>query len=124
MSTEETVIDKNSDKYKILLKLINKILTNIEKDEIDDLQKFINIDRDDIIKDVNIATLKSMENELFNHYSKYKCGYYKKSTAFVLNCLRGMVKELGYQLTYIRKDIGQNVNGKSLRRTHTLYSIK
>jgi len=124
MSTDETVIDKNSDKYKILLKLINKMLINIKKDEIDDLTGFINIDRDDIIKEVNITLLKSMEKELFKHYSKNKCGYYRKSNAFVLNCLRGMLKEIGYKLTYITKELGQDIDGRSLRRTHMLYSIK
>ena len=107
-----------------MLKFVNKILENIKKEKIDELNKFINIDRDDIIKNINDVTLKTMANELFKHYDKYKCGYYKKTKAFTLNCLRGMVKELGYQFTYIRKDIGQIVDGKSLRRTHTLYSIK
>lgn len=117
-------IDKNSDKYKVLLKFINKILVNAKSNEIDDLTKFINIDREEIIKEANINALKSMEKELFEHYNKSKCGFYKKTPAIVLNCLRGMVKELGYEFIYIRKDISQIVDGKSLRRTHTLYSIK
>ena len=124
MSNNKIVIDKTSDKYRVLLKLVNKILKNIEKEEINDLTEFINIDRDDIIKDVNIKALKSMSKELFKHYDKYKCGYYRKSVGYVLNCLRGMLKELGFQLTYTRKELGEYVDGKSLRRTHTFYTIK
>ncbi|ARF12339.1 hypothetical protein Klosneuvirus_5_9 [Klosneuvirus KNV1] len=33
-------IDKDSEKYIVILKLINKILTNINKEHIDDLLKF------------------------------------------------------------------------------------
>ena len=122
--TTQNIIDKNSDKYKVLLKLVNSILSNIGQDEIDEITEFINIDRDDIIKDVNTISFRAIEKELFEHYDKYKCGYYKKSNAYVLNCLRGLVKQLGYELIYTRKEIGQIVDGKSLRRTHTFYSIK
>lgn len=124
MSTKENMIDKNSDKYKVLLKLVNNILSNIGKEKIVEVTEFQNIDRDDIIKEVNITTFRAIEKELFEYYDKYKCGYYKKSNAYVLNCLRGLVKELGYKLIYTRKELGQIIDGKSLRRTHTFYSIK
>ena len=71
-------IEKDSDKYKVLLKLLNNILINIDKQEINDITDFKDIDREDIIKDVNLETLCEMEKELFNeHYNKKKCGYYK-----------------------------------------------
>lgn len=124
MEIIQTVVDKNSEKYKILLKFVNNILININENEIDDLTKFINIDRDDIIKEVNINTLKSMEKELFKHYNKDKCGYYRKSKAFVLNCLRGMLKELNLSFTYTQKEKNEYINDRSFRRTHLLYSIK
>lgn len=118
------VIDKTSDRYKVLLKFVNNILTNIGKIKINDLNEFIDIDREDIIKDINITTLKAMEKEIFKYYNKNKCGYYRKSNAFVLNCLRGMLKELGLEMTYIQKERSEYINGKSFKRTHMLYSIK
>lgn len=119
-----TVIDINSDKYKVLLKFVNNILVNIGKSKIDELTEFINIDREDIIKDINVKTLKTMEKEIFKYYSKNNCGYYRKSNGFALNCLRGMLKELGLELTYIQKEKSEIVNDKSFKRTHLLYSIK
>ena len=116
--------NKDSDKYQMALKLINKILINIGKEEVDDLTKFINVDRDDIVKEDNKTTLESMEEEIFALYDKKKCGYYRKTDGIVVNCLRGMMKEIGYQFTYIQKEKSESVNNKSFRRKHVFYSIK
>ncbi len=124
--SKETVtkIDKTSDKYKVALKLVNKILKNIGKDEIDDLTKFVDIDREDIIKEVNKKALDDMEKEIFALYDKKKCGYYRKTDALVLNCLRGMMKEAGFEFNYEQKDRHEEINGKSFRKTFLLYAIK
>ena len=69
-------IEKDSEKYQVTLKLLNKILVNLGKEEIDDFTKFKDIDREDIIKDINVEALREMEKELFTvHYDKKKCGY-------------------------------------------------
>ncbi len=117
-------VDKESAKYKAALKLTNKILTNIGKPEIDDLRQFVDIDRLDIIKDVNRTSLKEMEREYFKHFSKDRCGYYKKTSAVVLNCLRGMARELGLNCCLEKKDIHKVIDGLNFRRTYSLYSIK
>ena len=118
-----TTIDINSDKYKIALKFVNAILVNIGKSEIDELIKFNNIIREDIIKDINKETLNAMESDIFALFDKKKCNYYRKTDAIVLNCLRGMMKELGYKLFKKKKEISEYVNGKSLKRSRMIYSI-
>ena len=114
----------NSDKYKIVLKLINQILVNIGKNEIDDLVKFVDIDREDIIKDINKESLIGMENELFPLFNKNKVGYYRKTDAMVLNCLRGMMKEIGFALIKIQKGKMITINGKSYEKTCMIYHIE
>ena len=89
-------IDKTTDKYKILLLFVNGILKNIGKEEIDDLVKFRDIDRLDIIKQENKVLLDEMAPTLFKHFNKNKCGYYRKTKNLPLNCLRGMCKEMGF----------------------------
>lgn len=116
--------DKNSDKYKIALKLINKILVNLDKDMVDDLTKFVNIDRDCIIKDINKKSLEEMDKEIFALFNKKNCGYYRKTDSLVLNCLRGMMKEIGFELSYEKKEKSEYINNKSFRRKHVFYSIK
>ena len=130
MTTSEEKVDKikiekDSEKYKVTLKLLNKILVNIGKEEIDDITKFKDIDREDIIKDVNVKALCEMEKELFTeHYSKKKCGYYRKTNAMVLNCIRSMMKDAGFEFTKKKKEKNEKINGKSYKRSHFLYSIK
>jgi hypothetical protein len=113
----------NNEKHKIALKLINKILVNIGKTEIEDLCEFKDIDRDDIIRKENTDILVAMEEEIFKFYSKYKCGYTRKTDNLVLNCLRGMMKEINYNLLKVQKDIRTTIDGKPYRRTHMIYSI-
>jgi len=124
MSTEKnTKVDKNSDKYKVILKLVNKILTNLGKKEIADLTGFIDIDREDIIKDENNKTLVEMEKEIFKFFDKGKTGYYRKSDTLILNCLRGLLKDLGYKFKNKKKEKSTYIDGKSYKRTHMIYSI-
>jgi hypothetical protein len=90
-----TEIDKTTEKYKLVLKFVNGLLKNIDGSEIDDLIKFKGIDREHIIKPENKQLLIDMETELFELFDKGKCGYYKKTKNIVLNCLRGMCRDLG-----------------------------
>lgn len=118
-------VDPDSDKYKVVLKFVNRILVNLEKDEIDELTKFVNIDREDIIKEENKKVLIEMEKDLFKHFNKDKCGFYRKTAnGWVLNVLRGMVKEMGYELRAIQKEKNEYINGRSYKRTHQFYSIQ
>jgi len=117
-------INKNSDQYRVALKFVNKILVNLNKEEIDDFIKFINIDREDIIKDCNKQSLIDMEKELFPIFDKKASGYNKPdSKSFVLNVLRSFMKVIGYKLTYKKKDKYEQIIDKSYKRTHYLYSI-
>ncbi len=114
------IIDKTTEKYKILLKFINKILVNIDKDEINNLTQFVNVDRLDIIKPENKVILDEMAKELFIHFNKKKCSYYKKTNNIVTNCIRGMCKEAG--LTLVRQK--KSVYEKLYTRAVYLYTIK
>ena len=114
----------DSPKYKLALKFVNKILVNIGKDEVDDLTKFVNIDREDIIKEVNRKSLEEMEGELLKLFDKKKLGLYRRTDTIALNCLRGMMKEIGYKLIKEQKDITSTIDGQNYRKTHMIYHIK
>lgn len=121
----EKAIDKNSNKYKVLLKYVNGILKNIPgKVQITELTEFKDIDREEIIKEVNNKLLADMDKELFKYYSKFHCGYYRKSPNKSLNCLRGMCKEIGLLCSVTKKDMYVKIDEKNYRRTKYLYTIK
>ena len=103
--TKKRIIDKTTEKYKLLLKYVNGILKNMNKDEIDDLIDFQNIDRTYIIKKENIDLLNKLAPDLFKCFNKDKCGYYRKTKNIALNCLRGMCKEIGLTLKYKTRNV-------------------
>ena len=116
----------NETKNKLVLKYVNKLLTNMNKPNIDNLLQFIDIDREFIITETNTNTFHEMVPELFSKdvFDKKKCGYYRKSDSIALNCLRGMLKDLEYNFTFTQKDVTHEIDGKKYRLCHSFYSIK
>lgn len=114
---QQADIDLAEKKFSIVLKLVNIILTNAGKNSIDNLLKFQNIDRLDIIKKENIQALDNMAPELFKFYSKTT--YYRKTPNIVLNVLRSVCKELG--LSFINKPHSKRY-GNTIK-VHYCYSI-
>ena len=122
LKSEDKEIDKQSDKYQILLKFINKLLKNIGKEEITDLTQFQNIDREEIIKEENKLLFKKMEKEMHEFFNKSKTGYYrrKRTKHYILTFIRSVCDEIGLKFFYTEKT--RSVN--SLVKTHIIYSIK
>ena len=118
------IVDTSSDKYKVALKFVNKILVNLEKDEVDELTEFKNIDREDIIKEINKKSLKEMEDDIFKQFDKTKCNFYRQTDTVVLSVLRGIMKQLGYDFKPFKKDKCEYRDGKSCKRTHYFYTVK
>jgi len=118
------IVDTTTDKYKVLLEFVNKILINIGKDPITNLTQFKNIDREDIILPKNKPILENMAPKLFKHFNKKKSGYYRKSDNWMLNVLRGLVREIGLKYSKSIKNIYINENNRAYVKTHTFYSIK
>ena len=114
-------INKKTGKYVILLKLLNKILTNLSKNNITDLTEFQNIDRDDIIKEENVNCYDELENEIFEYFDKAKCGWYRRNRTknYLLTFLRVACENIGLKFSYIQKNRAKN----SLVKTHIYYSI-
>ena len=114
----------DSDKYKIALKLVNCILVNIGKNTINDLVDFKEIDREDIIKDINKESMYKMENEIFLLFDRTNVGYYRKTKYVTLNWLRGILKEIGYKLTKSNVERTEIINDKRYKVLYTFYQIK
>jgi hypothetical protein len=107
------------DKYNVFLRFVNRLLMNNNLPQITDLYDFKNIDRKIIIKSENVQIFRDMEDELFEHFDKMKCGYPNISKGKVLNIMRGMCKQLG--LTLLKRQTSKTV--KRVVYTVLLYSI-
>lgn len=114
--------DKTDPKYVILLKLINKILTNINRSNITDLTEFKNVDQDDIIRTENIMVYNEMEKEIFKYFDKVECGWYRRNRTknYLLTFLRFACAFVGLTFIYDQKNKVTN----SVIKTHILHSIQ
>jgi hypothetical protein len=118
------ITDKNDPKYILALQFLNHILTNNNKSQIQDILDFKNITRQEILKQENLDKLNEMENELYKHFDKYKTGYYRKSDNYVINFLRGMIKQLCYKINREEKDKHININGENYRKKFVYYHVE
>lgn len=116
----------DDSKRVIALKFINKILTNIGKDQIDDLTDFIDIDRDLIIKDKNKAIVDEMESEITKHFDKKKIGYYNRTKVktIIITYLKGMIDHLNLIMESREVENYVQVDGLKYRKTKILFTIK
>lgn len=119
---EKKQIDKTTDKYKVLLKLINKILVSIGKKNIDDLTQFICINRDDLISDNVKQIYNLLEKELFNSFDKRKCSWYNRKNVhnYILTFLRAALCDIG--LNFKSSHTCKHINMKAIN--YIFYSIE
>lgn len=120
----ELIVDKNNPKYIIALQFLNHILTNNNKPVIEDILDFKDITRQEILKEENLNKLNEMETEIYKHFDKDKCGYYRKTDNYVINFFRQMLKELGYKAILEKKDKTVKINGESYRQKLMIYHIE
>lgn len=103
MSTIERVLnmerDKATIKYNILLKLLNKILVNIGKNQITDVLDFKNINKKDIELDINNKILDEMKVDLTNYFGSFSIILKNiKKESRMLVYLKHMCKHLNFKL--------------------------
>jgi len=114
-----------NEKYKVTMKFINAILNNIGKEPIVDLAKFVDIDRLDLMKDINKTTLESMESEIFQYFDRRKCRYDLPSKNTVLNCLQVMLHEFNYSLNKSIPNVDILIQNRAqLQNYKIMYSAK
>ena len=124
MANNNRIVDKNDPKYVLALQFLNHILINNNKPQIQDILEFKDITRQEILKDENLNKLNEMETELYKHFDKDKCGYYRKTDNYVINFFRQMLKEIGYKAITSRKDRTVKINGVSYRKKFMIYHIE
>ena len=114
--------DVNSPKIKILLKILNHILKGAEKAEITSIYDFQKIDRNEIIKKQNEEFLEKNEKEIYTHFDKLKCGFYRKDTTanYILTFLRCATSFCDAKFTYKRTHLKIGDKNNVLV---TLYSV-
>lgn len=112
---------KEDKKKRVMLEIINKILVLMDKDEINDLNNFIDIRRD-VLLDEKYAKLMDENKEYIfkNGFDKHQCQIYQtKVKNMHISMLKGMLKQIGY--TLYSKNHKKMIKG--VFDSHTTYSI-
>lgn len=104
-----TVIDTSTQKYKILLEIINNILANSGKEHVDNLCEF-SIRKNTLINEKNMSMFSEYEEKLFEYFDKTKCGWYKKRHVknYIITFLKSALKDIGLKLISIEKSTHKN----------------
>ena len=102
MNSIEYIQAKTLEKYNVLLKLLNKILVNLNMPEITDIQQFRNIDRNDLLKqeEENNKIITEMEKEIYQYYGKYnlKYGHKDQIKFYILTLIKSMCEDIYFKL--------------------------
>jgi hypothetical protein len=109
-------------KHRIVLEILNKMLDVMGKNKIKDLIEFIDIKRERIIdNDIKKIIQDNIEYIFNNGFNKSECMLYQKHLKNQhLSILKGIIKEIGYEL--ISKNKTKHIDKKKTMITE--YSIQ
>lgn len=95
-------------KKTILLEILNEILVINEREQINDIDEFKNISRDEILK--YDKSLDETMERLLKGYKKFECGYYvlKNTKEWKICFLRRCSKIMGKKLRRSIKSVEKN----------------
>ena len=125
---ENNIVDNGyNKKYQVILDLVNKILTNINKPVITDLKEFIDINKNDIATEINKNLILSsghiyFDNDLFDRI-KFNWSRRRSTLNYILTFLRYACAELNLSFVSKQKLKSVRVGEESYLKMYTMYSI-
>ena len=115
--------ESQHDKMKrVMLEIVNKILIKMNRDAIHDLCDFVDVQRDELIKDEYAEIIDNCKEYIFlNGFDKHRCQLHQAKVTYVhISIFKGMLKQIGYSL--FSKNHKKMVN--KVCESYTTYSIK
>jgi len=89
----------------VLLEILNKIYKNIKHNRrIENLSWFINVNREDIIKECNENIINEMEEDILKHFNRANICWYqrKRIKNYILCFIVNACAVLGYKFDYTK----------------------
>jgi hypothetical protein len=116
-------VESEEDKMKrVMLEIINKILILMNKEQINDICDFVNVRRNELIKNEYLELINKNKDYIFsNGFNKHECQIYQPKIKYGhISILKGMLKQLGHML--------KSINYKTIiggdAKAYTTYSIQ
>lgn len=91
-------VDKESEQYKITLEFLNTILTTMEKEQINDITEFKDINRNNLIKDECKKIVDDYLERIIKQFGKTKIAYRNRNTVdhYIISLIKYMAINCGY----------------------------
>ena len=113
MSTYDHINGRMKEKCDILLKILNRILVNINREPIKDFIDFREVKRSELLIEANEKLVEEMADEIFKYFNKVRARYSKRETIdhYLLTLLRCMCDEvfLIFQARTLRRWINKKI---------------
>jgi len=105
-------LNKDTEKYKVVLRYINKMLKEMDKEEVDDICMFKNIDRRELVKIDGNKVVDDSLNDILGVFNKKDIDYYRrnKKKHYFFSLLKFIVKIIGYR--FVNKEKSNSKEGK------------
>ena len=97
-------ISKDSEKYKATLDFLNDVLRSMNKPEIDDITKFSEIKRSELLSVDHKKIVEEHSVKLLNHFKKKQLKYNCKDTytSYCVTLIKILALECGYNISTTR----------------------
>lgn len=98
-------LNKDTEKYKVVLRYINKMLKEMDKEEVDDICMFKNIDRRELVKIDGNKVVDDSLNDILSVFTKNEIDYArrKRRNNYHISVLKYIISLIGYKLVTIQK---------------------
>jgi len=122
---KDNINNSDSKKYNVTLEFVNKLLINLNKTPINNLKNFKDIDRDDIISDINKNLVSDFEKHFFPLFDKNKFGWSRRNCTrnYILTFIRYACNEINLDFKSKKKNKTVEINGKNYQKICMTYSI-
>jgi hypothetical protein len=122
-------VELYQDKYRVFLKLLNRILKNIHKENfvaITKIEDFKNIFGKDIRNEEIEKIRELIDNEIIAYFDRDKLRHKQRGSRkyYTFCCISSMAEDLGYSFERTnRRDITRKINGEIKKFTLLYYSV-
>jgi len=90
---------RKKKKEQLLLKLLNGVLVNLGKPEVDEITKFADVTREDLGNDSHMTTFKDIEQEIYYTFESITPRDFQYGVKVpILTVIKKLTKDLGYKL--------------------------
>ena len=119
-------INKNNEKYILTLNFLNALLTSLNKEKIDDIIKFKDIRKDELLKPECKQILENYLDKITAQFGKVKLNYRHRHNFknYIITIIKHIVTVCGYTFKPLNKQVNTLIGNNLYKHSRiTIYSV-